>query len=256
MRWFPIAALAAALAGPAVAADVSTTAGYMISIGGINVATASVKFTDSAQHYDLLLTADVTGLGGVVASGTARAEATGSSAAATLASETFALKTHANGEDFKIDAKFAHGNATAFVVTPPLVNNVDRVPIERSHLLGTGDMLSAFVFKAPLDASVCQRQFHIFTGVERFNLGLSFLKQDKATSLRTAYQGPVIQCRMKYTPVSGHFTTSDMTNYLAKSDDLYIWYAPLKDTGYVLPYRVLITTTAGDLSMVLTSLKG
>ena len=96
---------------------------------------------------------------------------------------------------------------------------------------------------------------HIFTGVERFDIAMSYLADDKATSLRTGYQGPVVQCRVKYMPVSGHFTTSEMTNYLAASDHILIWYAPMGATGYFIPYRVLITTSVGDLSMVLTSLK-
>ena len=95
----------------------------------------------------------------------------------------------------------------------------------------------------------------IFTGVERFDLAMSYLADDKATSLRTAYQGPVVQCRIKYTPISGHFTTSDSTTYLAQSNSIFIWYAPMGTTGFFIPYRVLLTTSAGDLSMVLTSLK-
>ena len=35
---------------------------------------------------------------------------------------------------------------------------------------------------------------------------------------------------------------------------ILIWYAPLRDTGYLVPYRVLLTTSMGDLSMVLTNL--
>ena len=41
---------------------------------------------------------------------------------------------------------------------------------------------------------------------------------------------------------------------LAQSDRILIWYAPLRDTGYFIPYRVLLTTSMGDLSLVLTAL--
>jgi hypothetical protein len=84
---------------------------------------------------------------------------------------------------------------------------------------------------------------------------MAFAAEDEATSPRTGYQGPVILCNMDYQPVSGHFTTSEMTNYLADSDRILIWYAPLGETGYFIPYRVLLNTSVGDLSMVLTSMK-
>ena len=42
---------------------------------------------------------------------------------------------------------------------------------------------------------------------------------------------------------------------MAESDRILIWYAPLAETGYFVPYRVLLTTSMGDLSMVLTRLE-
>lgn len=241
--------------GAAMAADVNATAGYVVSLGGINIAVASIKLTDVGQRFDLAVKADVSGLGSLVASGTARIEASGTSGSAGLVPQKFDLLTRANSEDFRVSVEYASGAVTAFVVTPPLTNDVNRVPIERSQLTGVRDMLSAFVLKGTgLDKSLCERKLRIFTGVERFDLNMSFLQADKATSLRTGYQGPVVQCRLRYTPISGHFTTSEMTNFLAKSDQIYIWYAPLAATGYFLPYRVLITTSMGDLSMVLTKL--
>ena len=238
------------------AADVDSAASYIVSLGGINVADVKVKLSDTAQHYDIALSANVTGLGGLVASGTAKVESTGTSYGSTLSAEKFDLATHTNNEDFTINVQYAHGDVSAFVVQPPIVNDINRVPIERSQLLGVGDMLSAFILKGgSLDHSICQRKMRIFTGLERFDLAMSFLADDEATSLRTGYQGPVVQCRLKYTPISGHFTTSEMTNYLAQSDRIFIWYAPMATSGFFIPYRVLITTSVGDLSMVLTSLK-
>ena len=248
-------ALLVATAPPARAAPVSAEAGYLLTLGGFNMATATVKLEDDGRAYSLGLDAQVSGLAGLVASGTAHVESLGSSAGSQLAPEKFSLVTHANGEDFKVNVGYAGGGVSSFVVTPPLTDNVNRVPIERSQLSGASDLLSAFVLKGQgLDKSLCNRKFRIFTGVERFDLALSYLHDDRATSLKTAYQGPVVQCRIKYTPVSGHFTTSAMTNYLARSDQLYVWYAPMGATGYFIPYRVLVTTSVGDLSMVLIKL--
>lgn len=249
-------ACAAALTGAVQAAPVDAQAKYAVSLGGIGIANVTVDLTDTGKAYDLALKANVAGLGSLVASGTAKVTASGNSAGRVLASKKFDLETKANGEVFDVDVAFSGGDVSAFIVTPPLIDNYNRVPIERSHLSGVGDMLSAFVLKGKaLDKSLCQRKMQVFTGVERFNIAMSFAGDDEATSARTGYQGPVVSCAVRYTPVSGHFTTSEITNYLAESDRILIWYAPLEKTGYYIPYRVLLTTSVGDLSMVLTGMK-
>lgn len=240
----------------ATAADVDATAKYVVTLGGINVANVAVDLTDDGQKFGLDLKASVAGLGSMVASGSASITASGRSTSPALTAEQFDLLTHANGEDFSVDVTYSGHDASAFRVDPPLVDNYNRVPIERKHLSNVTDMLSSFVFKGgELDRTLCQRKMQIFTGVERFNIGLSFAADDEATSPRTGYQGPVVLCNIKYTPVSGHFTTSEITNYLADSNRILIWYAPLAATGYFIPYRVLLTTSIGDLSMVLTSMR-
>ncbi|MDR3474812.1 MAG: DUF3108 domain-containing protein [Devosia sp.] len=256
LPYLAAALLLTALPAPVLAAGVDATAGYQISLGGMNIASADVKLADGDGHYSVDVEAHVAGLGSLVASGTAKAESSGVSTASGLASQKFDLTTRANNEDFNVDVQFARGEVTEFVVTPPLTNNLNRVPIERSQLSGVGDMLAGFILKGPaLNSALCDRKLRIFTGVERFDLAMSYLADDKATSLRTAYQGPVVQCRIRYTPISGHFTTSESTNYLAQSDRIFIWYAPMGTTGYFIPYRVLLATSVGDLSMVLTTLK-
>jgi hypothetical protein len=246
----------AALAVPALGAEVDARASYVVTVGGINIANVSVGLTDDGARYALDLKANVSGLGALVASGTATVKASGRSTPTQLTAQQFDLQTKANGETFTVDVSYADRYVTAFRVDPPLVDNYNRVPIERSHLTKVGDVLSAFVIKGgTLDKSLCQRKMDIFTGVERFNIAMAYAAEDTATSPRTGYQGPVVLCNMKYNPISGHFTTSEMTSYLAASDRILIWYAPLGETGYFVPYRVLMTTSVGDLSMVLTSMK-
>lgn len=244
----------ATLAVPALGAPVDGHASYVVALGGINIANVNVDLTDDGSRYSLDLKANVAGFGAVVASGTASVTASGESRNA-LTSQQFDLQTKAGGETFTVDVSYAGHNVSAFRVDPPLVDNYNRVPIERSNLTNVGDVLSAFVIKGgALNKDLCRRKLQIFTGVERFNIVMAFAAADEATSPRTGYQGPVILCNMDYQPISGHFTTSEMTNYLADSDRILIWYAPMGETGYFIPYRVLLATSMGDLSMVLTSL--
>jgi hypothetical protein len=254
-RLLPLAGLAALSILPAAAAEVDASASYILTLGGINVAAMDVDLSDTGSAYRLDLDARVAGLGTVVASGTAKATSSGQSSGNGLVSQEFDLETRANGETFTVDVSFAGRDVAAFRVEPPILDNYDRVPLERRHLSGVGDFLSAFVLKGnALDRGLCQRKAQVFTGVERFNITMTYAGDDEATSARTGYQGPVVLCTVDYDPVSGHFTTSEITNYLAESDRIIVWYAPLGTTGYFIPYRVLVGTNMGDLSMVLTKL--
>lgn len=251
----PLAGLALLSGLPAAAAEVEASASYILTLGGINVASMDVDLTDTGSRYALDLDARVAGLGTVVASGTAKASSSGQSSGNGLVAQQFDLQTRANGETFTIDVSFAGRDVSAFRVEPPILDNYDRVPLERRHLTGVGDFLSAFVLKGgALDRALCQRKASVFTGVERFNITMSYAGDDEATSARTGYQGPVVLCTVDYDPVSGHFSTSEITNYLADSDRIIVWYAPLGETGYFIPYRVLVGTNMGDLSMVLTGM--
>jgi len=244
-----------ALATGASFAQVNAQASYVIALGGINIANVDVGLTDDGRRYNLDLSASVAGLGNLVTSGSASATSSGQATAPALTAEEFDLETRAGGEQFNIDISYRGRNVSAFRVTPP-VEDFERVPIERSHLSGVSDMMAAFLVKGgTLGPDVCERRMRIFTGLERFDLSMSFGATDEATSPRTGYQGPVVLCTLRYTPISGHFTNSDITTYLAEESRILLWYAPLGETGYFIPYRAVVGTNAGDLSMVLTGLR-
>jgi hypothetical protein len=244
------------MVAPAAATPLKAVAEYSVTMGGTQVANVTVNLDDDGSSYNLSGSAKITGLARLLASGTARLQSSGDSTSAGLRSQRFSLLTRASGEDFTVAITYASGNVDTFKVDPPIINNIDRVPIERKQLVGNmNDMAAAFVIKGDkLDAGVCDRQMQIFTGVERFNLKLSYAKGDEATSKRTGYQGPVVLCNVRYTPVSGHYTSSEVTQDLVNKERILIWYAPLATPGYFIPYRALVTTESGDLSVVLTSL--
>lgn len=244
-----------ASAAPLMAAPVASNATYVVSLAGVNIASVSIGFKDNGSDYEIEMGAKVSGVGTIVASGTAEAASNGHSGNGVLAALGFNLSTRSRDESFNVDVQYSSGNAIGFQIEPPLVNNVDRIAIERKDLRGVNDPLGSFIIKgASLNAELCDRRLKVFTGVERYDIAMSFAQSQTATSNRTGYQGPVILCKLRYIPVSGHFTSSEMTAYLANSDRILIWYAPLEDSGYFIPYRVLLGTSVGDLSMVLTNL--
>lgn len=244
------------LAGPTVAHAATTAdAAYVVNLGGNIIANAKFHFVDDGSAYSLSLDANVSGVAQLVASGIAKVDSAGAVTGDGLRSNSFDLLTRSGGEDFTIRVQYQQADVTAFQINPPIVNNIDRIPIERKQLSGVNDFLASFIRKGDLDRGLCDYRAKVFTGVERFDLNFSFAKDDVATSKRTGYQGPVVLCNIRYKPIAGHYTTSEITNSLAQDDRILIWFAPLGESGYAIPYRVLLSTSMGDLSMVLTSLK-
>lgn len=243
-------------AAPAAATPLGASASYIVSVAGINVASVDIRLDSDGRGYGIDLDAAITGLGNWVARGTAGARSAGVLGPAALTSAAFGLET-VSSDRFSVDVNYSGGEVTAFVVNPPLADHGTRVPIERSQLTGVNDPLAAFVLTdGELGPGLCQRRLRIFTGVERFDLQFSFAGLDEATSARTGYQGPVVLCRIDYQPISGHYSNSDVTGYLAASERILIWYAPLGDSGVFVPYRMLVGTAMGDMSVVLTRLQG
>jgi len=238
------------------AAPVEASASYVVNLAGINVASVTIRFSDDGARYSIDIGANVTGAGTLVAKGTASAGVQGLSRNGMLMASAFNLETRANGEVFKVDVDYARGDATGFQVQPPVLNNIGRVAVERKHMRGVGDPIASFILSgSKLEPQLCERRLKVFTGMERYDIAMNFAAHDTATSPRTGYQGPVVLCRLRYLPISGHFAQSEMTNYLAQSEKMLIWYAPMKDSGYFIPYRILMGTSVGDLSMVLTALR-
>lgn len=250
------AALFLGLAGPASAQQQGSLATYVVSIGGINVANVNIRLAAEGSTYQLDLSADVAGLAQVVAQGSGAVNSGGTITNTGLQSNRFYLETRTANERFALQTNYSNGNAGEGSVTPPLTHNPDRVPVSSSHRSGVNDPLAAFILRgSSLDGSLCNRTLRIYTGIERFDMPLSYVETTTATSTRTAYQGPVVLCAMRYIPVSGHFETSEVTQYLASSNRMLVWYMPLGASGFFIPYRVLMGSSFGDISMVLVGLQ-
>lgn len=247
---------AGTVCAPALANDTDVSGKYKISLRGFHIAYATISLKSVGNDFEIGVEAKVTGLASLVSSGSASVQSTGHISRKKLVSDDFTLITKAKGETFTLKYTARRGRVGSVLIEPPLVENTSRVSIRQSHLTGITDPMSVFVIKAKkLDKSVCNTTTKVFTGIERYNLTLSFAEMQEATSRHSDYRGPVVLCNMKYIPVSGHFGSSQMTRYMQDNQRFLVWFAPLEGTDYLIPYRVVIGTQYGDLSMVLSKLK-
>ena len=76
--WAAIIGLAGLCAtAPASAAGVDASARYVVSLGGMNIASVAIDFEENGSNYSIDVGANVAGIGSLVASGTASAASSG-----------------------------------------------------------------------------------------------------------------------------------------------------------------------------------
>lgn len=126
----------------------------------------------------------------------------------------------------------------------------DRVPVTDIHKQDITDPLTALLIPAaggdPFAASVCERKLSIFDGRRRFDLALSYRRQDKATPDK-GYIGPALVCAVKFTPIAGHRASSPLLTFLIEGRDIEIWFVPVAGTRFLAPARLSIASAIGTM---------
>jgi hypothetical protein len=59
------------------------------------------------------------------------------------------------------------------------------------------------------------------------------------------YQGRVVVCAVRFSPIAGHVPDRYAIKYLMERDDMEMWLAPIAGTRILAPYRISIPTPVG-----------
>lgn len=141
---------------------------------------------------------------------------------------------------------FSGPEVTSLKVAPASFAAPDSVPLERHHMRNALDPLSAILALIRMEGTnPCAKKLQIFDGKQRFELALSYRRQEP---LGTGADGaPVmgVVCKVKYTPIAGYRPAGE-TQALAQSNDIDIVFRPLAGKGLAIPHRVVVPTMAGD----------
>lgn len=128
--------------------------------------------------------------------------------------------------------------------------DTDRIPVTDAHKQDIADPLTALLIPAPVGdpvaAAGCERKLSIFDGRRRFDLALSFRRNDKAMPEK-GYTGPALVCAVKFTPVAGHRASSPLLTFLIEGRDIEIWFVPVAGTRVLAPVRLSIASGIGTM---------
>lgn len=239
------AALGVSLAAPAARAG-AIDVQYAVSLAGLSLGTATLKGNVTAKAYTLNAGASLSGLAGMVTGGRGSAVATGVIDGRRTIPANYSV-TAANSEMTRtLQMGVSGGAVQQVVINPPLDEHQDRVAVTAAHKLGIADPLGAMLMPTaaakPEDA--CNRTIPVFDGAQRFDIQLSYAGT-RTVAAEDGYAGPVMICKVRYTPIAGHRPSRKSVQYMAANRDMEAWLAPSGVEGVYLPFRIAVKTQIG-----------
>lgn len=152
------------------------------------------------------------------------------------------------GKQGAIRMGFTGDSVTHLAISPPQPPQPGVTQITQQHLKGVLDPLSALMAIARSDsANPCGRRLAIFDGKQRFDLTLSFKRQERVSELRPSGQpGVAYVCKVRYTPIAGH-KANEETRTLAATHEIEVSLRPIPSANLFVPHQISMPTGAGTV---------
>ena len=170
----------------------------------------------------------------------------------------YKFRFDATNKSGRIDMGFAGGKVARLTQDPPDKGSAERVPLKPAHLENVLDPLSAIMAMSSPGAgnietvNPCDRHLPLFDGTQRFDLVLSLKRKghiDNAAGAKTVYV-----CKIQYVPIAGMKMNSE-TKYMASTDGIEVWLAPVAFANAFIPVNVVIPTWAGSAQITSTKVQ-
>ncbi len=224
---------------------------YKVRFNGFDVGTFEFNSTVTAQTYTLRGNAQLSALLGALSwKGETRTAGTLAANAPKPAGYTFDF--NGIGKSGSTRMSFTGDNIANVSHAPPLPPQPDTVPVRDAHLKGVLDPLSAVLALARTASSgsdPCQRKLSIFDGRQRFDLVLSFAREERIVEAKPSGQPDMaLVCRVQYVPVAGH-KVNDETRHMATTSGIEIALRPVPSANLFVPHQITVPTIAGSATL-------
>jgi len=256
MRVLLAATLALTIIGAADAADAPTDlrASYAITLAIFTIGKVDVTAHFTPGGYSADITGSTSGLGRLVSDSRAELKGDGTFTGARIAQTTYSLRTAEHDFFTRVDMDLRDGAPGKVDADPVLIDAPDRVPLTPELLRHIFDPVSGFIVLRQNDGppdgkEICNRTVPVFDGWVRYDISLTYKETSKFDGGRNGYAGPAIICQARYVPVAGHRLSNDSVQFMAQNKRLEAWMAPVKGTNLMVPIKIVIGTTVGDLAV-------
>ncbi len=218
---------------------------YKIEFGGFDVGTFEFSSSVNGQSYTLTGDAKLSALLGAFKwQGATRSSGALAGDQPQPSGYTFNFVSTAKNGSLKMG--FA-GDKVASVAHVPVHQPAPMtVPVRDVDLKGVLDPLSAVMALSRTKAeNPCGRKLAVFDGKQRFDLQLTYKRQDRVTDVRPSGQpGIAYVCKVKYTPIAGHKPTEE-SRTMAASQGIEVSLRPVPSANLFVPHQIIIPTGAG-----------
>jgi len=233
---------------PAATGAARVHAIYHITWNGLSLGDFTWDSAIAASQYQAATSANISALFGAYTwEGATRAK--GGYISGQPHPATYKFRFKATDKSGRVDMTFTKDKITNVSQDPPPKASSDRVPLKPAHMENVLDPLSAIMaMSSPGTSTIdavnpCERHLEIFDGQQRFDLLLSFKRKahiDNAAGAKSVYV-----CGIRYVPIAGMKMNTE-TKYMASTDGIEIWFAPVAFANSFVPVNVVIPTWAGS----------
>ena len=249
-RLAALGALALLIAGGAAGAQTRLKAHYAMSMTGVPIGQIVWQAAIGDQRYTMAANGKASGVLSVLVNGEGAVDVRGAIADGRPSPRFFTSKIADDEGNAELRMTFEDGVARELLVQgpPPAAG---RLPVTDADRRGVTDPLSAMLIPTgddPLAHSNCNHVLSIFDGRRRYDLTLSYKRNDKV-ALDRSYAGPVLVCGVVLRPIAGYRADSMLVKYVAGRRDMELWFAPVAGTPVLAPIRVVMPTLVGTLDI-------
>jgi len=244
--------------GPVMAAEgwpSQISANYAISFNGFTIGSFDFKARIGKSGYELDGDAQISALLGLV-SWRGLTHSSGRVKRAGPLPKDYSFDFRSSAKTGFVKIGFGKTGAENVSMIPPIPTHSDEVPLTLKHLKGALDPLSTVMaLTRGSKTNPCTRRLPVFDGKQRFDLQLSYKRQEAVGATRVAGQpGIVIVCGVKYQPIAGYRPTSDVKQ-MAASTDIEVSLRPIPSANLFIPHKISIPTSSGYVTLGLNKLQ-
>jgi hypothetical protein len=222
---------------------------YSVTLAGLPIGRGSWVIDIGDDHFSAAASGATTGVMRAFASGQGESAAGGTVSGGHLVPSSYASSISTDRKYDEVRMVISAGTVKEFSAEPPNTPNPARVPLTEAHRHGVSDPMTAPLVRVPgsgdtVVPQACQRTLSIFDGRMRYDLALAFKRLETVKS-QAGYQGPVVVCAVRFSPIAGHVPDRYALRYIADLRDIELWLAPIAGTRILAPYRISVPTPIG-----------
>ncbi len=246
-KWLIISAIVVSMPSLALADVLRHETRYRVSLAGLPIARADFKTEVTGKQFTIRGDITSAGLADLVTSIDAKTDVTGVVNDSKLQATHYTLFYKSGKRERTYDVAYTNGNVTSNTITPEPKRPGTWVPITESDLKSVLDPISGMIFPITPSLNLCNQTLAVFDGEMRMDLKLS--PKGSHPFSTEGFKGKTIACGVRFTPKSGYKSTRKDYLYLAKSDNMEIWFAKADTMNVYAPVYVRIPTQYGTVTI-------